>query len=286
MKKILVTGASGFVGKAVIDSLLSNCNFEIHAIVRKQLCSQTQVKCHVCDLMDYESVCKVVGEIKPDYLIHLAWDVNHATYLHSDENLLWVAASLNLLKSFKQNGGERVFISGTCFEDISHLPLYAASKLSLKSLAISYCELNNISIAWGRLFYLFGENEKIERVTPYVITQLLKNEKVVCKNSSAIRDFMYIVDAGNAIVQTLFSDVQGQLDIASGCSITMKSLFTEIGASVGMPENIIFEDNSINPQKVVADASKLRNVVKFNTFTPLDDALKCTVEYWKDLQNE
>ncbi|QHI71954.1 NAD-dependent epimerase/dehydratase family protein [Aminipila terrae] len=118
MKKVLITGANGFVGEAVLKALIKENHVEIHALSRKVGEGKTKVFFHECDLMDYSHINNLIDNIKPDYLIHLAWNVEHSTYLDSSENLSWVGASLNLLKCFAENGGKRVFMCGTCFEQI------------------------------------------------------------------------------------------------------------------------------------------------------------------------
>ena len=282
MKKVLITGSSGFVGDAVLKSLTKEKNIAIYALIRKAGENKENVFFYECDLMDYYRVKDLMEYIKPDYLVHLAWNVEHSTYLDSSENLLWIGASLNLLKCFVENGGQRAFMCGTCFEQIEPLSLYAASKQTLCQIAQKYCETRNLSFVWGRLFYLFGEGEKITRVVPYAITELLRGHKVTCKNASAVRDYMYVQDAGNAIVKTLLSNVEGSVNIASGKQITMAEIFEQIGEICESKQDIALQDNLAKPQKVIANVEQLKKAVGFNEDTDLKEALSATVQWWKE----
>ncbi|MBE6033265.1 MAG: NAD-dependent epimerase/dehydratase family protein [Clostridiales bacterium] len=282
MKKVLITGGGGFVGGAVLKALMEEKDVEVHALHRKVEKIRDKICFHQCDLMDYRQVNRLIECIKPDYLVHLAWNVEHSTYLHSSENLLWVGASLNLLKCFAENKGRRVFMCGTCFEQIEPLSLYAVSKRTLCQIAWNYCETRKLSFVWGRLFYLYGEGEKITRVVPYAITELLEGHKVICKNASAVRDYMYVKDAGNAIVKTLLSKAEGVIDIASGKQITMAEIFEQIGESCERKQAIILQDNPVQPQKVVADVERLRKIVGFNEDTDIAKALSTTIQWWRE----
>ncbi|QHI71953.1 NAD-dependent epimerase/dehydratase family protein [Aminipila terrae] len=160
--------------------------------------------------------------------------------------------------------------------------MYAVSKQSLCQIAQKYCEIRNLSFAWGRLFYLFGEGEKISRVVPYAVTGLLEGRKVICKNASAVRDYMYVKDAGEAIVKTLLSNAEGIINIASGKPITMGELFWQIGEICERQQDIILQDNPTQPQKVVANVEQLKNKVRFNEYTDLKKALDATIQWWRE----
>lgn len=297
MKKVLVTGGSGFVGRAVLKAL-SASEVEIHVISRgdviKDLTNETKISIHQLSLLEFSRVSQIIREIQPEYLIHLAWDVKQLDYLHSSENLDWVGASLNVLKVFVQSGGKRAFFCGTCFEyeftenpaseqktKIKPLTLYAQCKASLHDIVKKYCQDNQLSFVWGRLFYLFGENEAIHRVVPYVITELLNKKEVTCKNASAIRDYLYIADAGKAIVKTLFSDVVGAVNIASGQPVTMRQIFQLIGEKCHSADRIYYLDEPVVPKQVVAEVAILQKTVGFTEYTDWQQALERTIDWWR-----
>ena len=115
MKKVLVTGATGFIGKACLNALQKE-DLEIHAISSNPIPAhakdQTRTKWHKADLHDYIAIKDLMANVRPDYLLHLAWYVEHSLYWSSKENLKWVATSLNLATEFANNGGTKLVCAG------------------------------------------------------------------------------------------------------------------------------------------------------------------------------
>src|ERR1700683_1086925 len=116
MKRVLLTGASGFIGQPTINSLQRR-GFEIYAISRKPIFETLPnvVWCEA-DLHDHSAIKELVSSIKASHLLHLAWYVEHGAYWASEENLKWVISSLNLVEAFMNHGGKRLVCAGTCAE--------------------------------------------------------------------------------------------------------------------------------------------------------------------------
>lgn len=271
MKRVLITGGMGFIGKPTVKCL-RDLGYEVHVTTREDLKSKN---IHKCDLFNYLDVKSVMEKVKPQYLVHLAWETNPSEYLNAESNLEWVSASINLLKCFVETGGKRVLMSGTCFEydfideplsedcKLAPLSLYSASKIGLQMISENYTKSKNVEFIWARLFYIFGEDENEQRVVPYIVNHLLKGEKVTCKNSSALRDYMYVKDVAKAISLTLDSKLTGKINIASGKKISMGSLFSSIANICGHPDLVNYLDNPVVPKVIVADVNKLHNELGF-----------------------
>ncbi len=105
LKRILVTGGTGFVGKAVISELL-NYDIEIIVATRKKI-EDKRIKSYIINLENTNEIPKMFEIIRPECLLHLAWNVNHVTYLSSDENLKWTTISMELAKYFNTMGKGR-----------------------------------------------------------------------------------------------------------------------------------------------------------------------------------
>src|SRR5438105_280249 len=133
MKRVLVTGASGFIGRHALPHLEAR-GFEVHAPGHSSF-----------NVLDEKAHQPLLESIRATHLLHLAWDVTPGKYWTSLDNIEWVRASLSLFRHFAASGGKRWVGAGTCAEyDWSCGPvlseettplrptsLYGASKLSL-----------------------------------------------------------------------------------------------------------------------------------------------------------
>jgi len=116
MRRILVTGASGFVGKFLIEELAKG-NVVVTAIARR-VPEQPNPKIEWLegDLLDERFVQQIFVDESYDVLLHLAWETRHGYFWNAPENLEWVRASLLLLSLFSQSGGRRFVGVGTAAE--------------------------------------------------------------------------------------------------------------------------------------------------------------------------
>ena len=166
MKSVVITGASGFIGRHAI-SLLQERGYDVHCITSgsKGLAGTGKAIWHQADLMDPVQCDQLFKEISPSHLLHFAWYTEPGRFWSSDRNLDWTKASIDLLRSFHTCGGERVLMAGTCAEyewltecyhelstPLQPATLYGVCKDSLRRIAEGYCRQNKISMAWGRVF--------------------------------------------------------------------------------------------------------------------------------------
>ncbi|HXC45164.1 MAG TPA: NAD(P)-dependent oxidoreductase [Solirubrobacteraceae bacterium] len=144
MKRVLLTGASGFVGAQAIAPLVQR-GFEVHAVSSRERpaangpggsggparaadCGpelsvaadrdgvRDGVRWHRADLLMQDAATALVERVQPTHLLHFAWYAEHGRFWTSTENLRWVEASLRLLRAFGEAGGERAVMAGTCAE--------------------------------------------------------------------------------------------------------------------------------------------------------------------------
>jgi nucleoside-diphosphate-sugar epimerase len=119
-KRVLVSGAGGFIGRWSVPALL-RLGYEVHAVLsanaRRGVPEQLGgAKIHFADLLDDPSIDELTREVRPSHLLHFAWIATPGVYWNSEENFRWLAASERLLRSFGAQGGRRVMMAGTCAE--------------------------------------------------------------------------------------------------------------------------------------------------------------------------
>src|SRR4051794_12940479 len=98
MKRVLVTGASGFIGRHCLPALSAR-GFDVHAIHATGT-PGIESTWHRVDLIEPVQMRRLLDEVQPTHLLHLAWYVDHGKYWTSTENLRWIEASLSLLRGF------------------------------------------------------------------------------------------------------------------------------------------------------------------------------------------
>lgn len=298
MKSVLVTGSTGFIGKHCLTPLLDK-NIQIHAVYSKDqlLLEHKNIAWHKVDLLDHHAVEKLLQNIAPSHLLHLAWYAKPQEYWTSPINLTWLQSSIHLLNCFGKAGGKRAVFVGTCAEyDWKNgycqeyvtpcLPqtLYGRAKYSLHLLSEVIAKQENISLAWARPFFLFGEHEYAQRLIPSAICSFVKKQRFNVLNGDQIRDFMCVSDVADALVALLFSEVTGAVNIASGSPVSIRELVTQISYKLQALDYVNFQSNTIlnssNDSSVTADVNRLATEVKWRPQYSLDAALDSTIAWW------
>jgi nucleoside-diphosphate-sugar epimerase len=270
--KVLVTGATGFIGRYTL-SHLEALGYQVHAVGSRDT-----------DLLDERARRELISRVKPSHLLHLAWYVPPGKYWTSLENVRWVQASLDLLLAFAAEGGQRVVSAGTCAEYEPN-SLYGVSKDALRRMQESIARQTNLSAAWGRIFFPYGPNEPAERLVPSVIRNVLAGQPAKCSHGRQVRDFMYVDDVARAFVALLDSSYEGVADIGTGVSVTIAKVAEAAARAAGSPE--LLELGALparpgEPDRLVADTTPLRSV-GFASQWPLNDAMAATVRWWRSI---
>jgi nucleoside-diphosphate-sugar epimerase len=296
MKKILITGASGFIGRQCLTPLLEK-GFEVHALSRKSLPGfKKDVVWHCQNLLDEEKTRRLIKIVQPSHCLHLAWYTEPGTYSSSPDNLLWTAASIKLLRFFQQQGGQRFVGAGTCVEydwrygycseavtPIEPATLYGICKSTVQKILASFSESTSLSSAWGRVFFLYGPYENPTRLAPAVIISLLRGELALCSLGDQLRDYMHVSDAANSFVCLLDSEVTGPVNIASGKPILIKDFIYKIAEQLnGFDKIRLGALPTKNKTAVIAaDVARLNSEVGYNPKFNLVSGLEQTINWWK-----
>lgn len=294
--RILVTGGTGFVGSWAA-SALADMGHEVF------VCSRQDMKVAGCqavkaDLLSDGGADAVMDHVRPEIILHLAWYVEHGLFWAATENLDWVAATMRLAGAARKHGVRRFVGVGTCMEydlaaaapsisehaKINPTSLYAVAKDASHRVLQNYLGANGIEHAWGRLFFLFGPNERIERLVPSVVSSLLAGRPALMSSGVQVRDFINVNDAGEALAALAVSRVSGAVNIGSGIGLSISQLAEDIRHAVGRPGELRFgalPDRPNDPPRIVADVSRLRDEVGYRPGRTMRERLFETVEWWQ-----
>jgi nucleoside-diphosphate-sugar epimerase len=297
MKRILVTGGAGFVGSHCIAPLLAR-GYEVHAVGRREA-GPTGATWHQADLLDEGQCARVLDLVRPSHLLHLAWIVTPGEYWTSPLNWTWIDASARILEYFAKQGGQRAVFVGSgaeydphherCVESVTPLApttLYGACKASLSILLpVLAARYGLESVAWGRLFYVYGPRERAVRLVPSAICSLLRGQSLTCTSPAQVRDALFIEDAAAALTALLDSHVTGAVNVGTGHGVSLRSLLLTVGAILGRETLLKFEPSSPSPGDIavqVADTTRLTQEVGWRAHFTQDQGLARTVNWWRE----
>jgi nucleoside-diphosphate-sugar epimerase len=231
MKRVLVTGATGFIGRSALVPL-QKLGFEVHALARALPdAPDAGVTWHKADLLgdDAHAIPSILKAVRPSHLLHFAWYAEHGKFWTSPLNLEWLAATLNLLRGFAESGGRRFVGAGTCAEydwsgdiyeeaatPLKPATLYGAAKASAFLTGAAYAKTAGIEFAWGRIFHLFGAGEAPSRIIPTLIRAHLHGGAVDCGGGNQKMDFLPAASVANAFAHLCAAEVEGAVNIGSG----------------------------------------------------------------------
>lgn len=297
--RVFVTGASGFIGAAVMRLLVEQ-GIETAALVsaRKPLDRLRELEGRFVRiegrLADIPVLRPQLEAFRADACIHLAWYAEPGKYLYASENVPIMEQSLTLVQTLIEIGCRQVIGVGTCAEydtDVGFLredgptnpvTIYAACKLSMCLISQHMAAAAGVRFAWGRLFYLYGEQEDSRRLVPALIQSLRQNKTFDATAGEQVRDYLHTTDVAAALVTLAQENAQGIYNIASGIPITIHHLMETVGEIVGGKDLIRFGAipyRQWEPMFICGDNHKLRSLGWSPRYT-LRKGLEQTIAGW------
>jgi nucleoside-diphosphate-sugar epimerase len=274
--KVLVTGATGFVGRYVLDRLLA----EGHEVIA--LCSRARalpqhsaVQWEQADLLDPSHVTLLMQKVRPQGLIHLAWYAKHGLFWQAAENFDWCTATAHVLHAFHAAGGEKIVIAGTCAEyDLTQgvmsedsTPTHASSvygkcKDVTRQYVQQYGQQAGLNWVWGRVFFPYGPGEPATKLIPSVLHALAQSRTVACSHGQQLRDYLHVSDVAGALVHLLMHpQANGVFNIGSGQATRLMDIVNMCTQAFASPSPVQFGAIAVSPDEpplIVADTHKLQ----------------------------
>lgn len=286
MRRVLVTGAGGFIGRHALEPLAAR-GFEVITPGRAEV-----------DLLAPDGPACAVALAQPTHLLHLAWYAEHGRFWRAPENLRWIDATLRLLEAFAAAGGQRAVCAGTCAEyawdgdgdleestsPLRPATLYGAAKHAAHTAGAALCEQEGIALAWGRVFFLYGPGEHPRRLVASVARNLLAGLEAPTSHGRQERDFLHVADAGEALAALVDAEVTGAVNVASGEPATVRGVVEEV-ARAAQAEDLLrvgaLPVREDDPPRLVTRAARLRDETGWRPRWRLDDGVADAVAWWR-----
>ena len=312
-RKILVTGAGGFIGSHLVEALVEkgasvrafiryNSRNDVGALslVPKEVVDHVEIE--FGDLRDLPSVQEVIKGIS--YVFHLGALISIPySYLHPAEvvetNLV---GTMNVLLAARNSGVERVIHTSTSevYGTALHVPIdenhplqaqspYSASKIGADKLVESFFRSYNLPIVTLRPFNTYGPRQSARAVIPTIISQALTQNTIRLGNLDSRRDLTYVTDTVEGFLKVAeASGVEGAtFNLGSGNEVRIGDLAREIISIIGKPIKIVVDPNRLRPEKsevqrLLSDNSLAREKLSWGPKTSLSQGLKSTIAWVKD----
>ena len=312
-RKILVTGAGGFIGSHLVEALVEkgasvrafiryNSRNDVGALslVPKEVVDHVEIE--FGDLRDLPSVQEVIKGIS--YVFHLGALISIPySYLHPAEVVETnVLGTMNVLLAARNSGVERVIHTSTSevYGTALHVPIdenhplqaqspYSASKIGADKLAESFFRSYNLPIVTLRPFNTYGPRQSARAVIPTIISQALTQNTIRLGNLDSLRDLTDVTDTVEGFLKVVeASGVEGAtFNLGSVNEVRIGDLAREIISIIGKPIKIVVDPNRLRPEKsevqrLLSDNSLAREKLSWGPKTSLSQGLKSTIAWVKD----
>lgn len=277
---VLVTGASGFLGRRTLAPLAAR-GFQVHATSRRPV-DAMEATWHPCDLFDDAARSRLLTAVRPTHVLHCAWFVEHGRFWTAPDNADWVALTLRLAREAATAGVARFVGVGTCAEydwrddpaqprtetdPLAPSTPYGFAKNATRGLLALMLEATGVSFAWARLFHLYGSGEPAQKFHTALLNALDRGERFVVRHGQLVRDLMPIEDAADALAALVAAEsVTGAVNIGSGHGTALADHARAVAAPRGVDQLVDLRNEPAagEPLRMVADVGRLRDEVRWS----------------------
>lgn len=288
---IFVTGASGFIGKYVVKSLLAS-GYKVIVSVRnleKFTLRDENLTIISGDFFHNESVKEEIKSYSPKQCINLAWaGIPDLSFSVCRKNLNY---GLDLLEFCKDIGITTFIGMGSCWEyenpvgqvaeesALSCDNSFKATKNSLRFMADAFCSENNIGFYWLRLFYVYGPGQRSASVIPHIINSIKQGRQPDLKGAYHANDFVHVQDVADAVATVLkVKPKQKVLNIGNGKPTRVIDILGIIAENMNFPLDLGVYTKQQVPAIFWADLNKISAETSWQPQKTIEQGIKETIE--------
>lgn len=302
MRVAIVTGASGFIGQAVVKELLRN-NYRVYAVIRKHFESEVFSYEHcipvVCDLDNLSNLSKELGSVPGALFFHFAWSgtsgLDRADTVLQLKNVQWTIDALRIAKSLKCS---RFIGAGSIMEDETTAAVrtqgskpglgyvYGSGKLVAHAMAKSIATSIDLDFIWTYITNAYGVGEFSPRLINSTIRKCIKGEVPEFTSGKQNYDFVYIDDVARAF--RLIGE-RGkpfcEYLIGSGEARPLKEFLQQMNESIAPHLKFLFGNvpfTGVNLPLSTFDTSLTERDTGFKAKVTFEEGCKRTFSWWKD----
>jgi NAD dependent epimerase/dehydratase len=316
-KKILVTGADGFIGSHLVEKILSEagrlrafCYYNsfnsygwLDTLPKEAL---NNIEIITGDIRDAGSTRAAIKDI--DVVFHLAALIAIPYSYYSPESYVDtnIKGTLNVLQASRDFNVERVLVTSTSevYGTAKYVPIdelhpkqgqspYSATKIGADHIAESYYRSFNSPVTIVRPFNTYGPRQSARAVIPTIITQLLGGKNQINLGSlHPTRDLLFVKDTVNGFVSIAESDktIGEEINIATNSEISVGDLAQKMIDQINPSAKIFTDDVRLRPEKSEVERlwgsnEKITKLTNWRPQTTLDQGLKETIKWFSDPKN-
>ncbi len=296
-KKILITGASGFLGFALLKEILANGDEPI-VLARESSDLEKIIQLHV-EIIFYEKLCdpNLVNKIlhlKPVIFIQCGWlgvrgiERNNAAQL--TYNIPLTIDSIELAnqlgcKQWVGIGSQAEYgIKNRAIDEtmtLEPVTTYGKAKVAAYWTAKGLCDYYGIKMLWSRVFSLYGPGDQNDNFIPYIVHKILQKQTPKLTKCEQKWDFLYIDDAAKLIFSLIEIEAVGIYNIGYGKATKLKSVAEMIRKHMKSDIKLNYGALEYNDQTIVhleADMNKVYNLIKWKPMVKISDGIKLTID--------
>ncbi len=271
--RLLLTGASGFLGRHVLG-LLRQHGVAVWTLGRSCPPGQSAAMHISCDLLAGADLAEPLRQLVPSHLLHLAWVTDHDSYQTSARNADWARATEQLARAFCDAGGRHLVVAGSCAEydwsngwcdedttAIVPATAYGAAKDATRQSLQNLCAGRGVRLAWARVFFTFGAGQSGRRLIPSLVAALRGTRDAFKVQSLQRRDFVAAQDVAQAFETLLHAPAAGCYNISSAMPVAVGDLVRTLARLLEAdprPLLALAANDATAPALVAGDNRRLR----------------------------